>query len=615
MVGDHSDDSDGIDLDQARRIHAFCEEFECRWRAGGRPRIEELIENAPTEDQPALMEELLILELELRRAGGERPGLGEYRDRFPKGEGRVEAAFAQAAGASRTSCKTLTVPSGAASRDNSGAAKTDSIFEVIGDYELLEEIARGGMGVVYKARQRSAKRLVALKMILTGQMASADERERFLREAELAANLDHTNIVPIFDVDEFQGCPYFSMKLIEGENLSRQIKAKKRAGQVHDPQIAAGLMATIARAVHYAHDRGFLHCDLKPSNILLDRDGRPYVTDFGLAKRASEDSAVSISGAIMGTPSYMAPEQASGSRKGLRPTTDVYGLGAIFYELLTGRPPLVAETVPETVVAVLERDPVPPRVIRPGIPKELETICLKCLEKSPNDRYASAAALADELDRYSQGEVIDATTLIPRLRRWNRREPELVARLGGLLLIALIAQFNYHFISTDRSFQLHYTIQGVLALWAVSAVVFQAMLRSGWHPDRARVLWSAADIALLTVELKLFEQLQPAAGGEPIVRVETTLLVGYPLLIAASGLWWRVNLVWITTALAMSAYSWLYIDAGLRWHAGRISWIPSPDLRHSNIFLAGLFLTGYVVARQVRRILLLSRYYEHRPAP
>ena len=170
-----------------------------------------------------------------------------------------------------------------------------------------------------------------------------------------------TNIVPIFDVDEFQGCPFFSMKLIDGESLSRQIKAKKRAGQVHDPQLAARLMATIARAVHYAHERGFLHCDLKPSNILLDREGRPYVTDFGLAKRASEDSAVSISGAIMGTPSYMAPEQASGSRKGLRPTTDVYGLGAIFYELLTGRPPLVAETVPETVVAVLERDPVPPR--------------------------------------------------------------------------------------------------------------------------------------------------------------------------------------------------------------------------------------------------------------
>ncbi len=179
--------------------------------------------------------------------------------------------------------------------------------------------------------------------------------------------------------------------------------------------------------------------------------------------------------------------------------------------------------MPETVVAVLERDPVPPRELRPEVPKELETICLKCLEKSPQDRYASAAALADELDRYLQGEVIDATTLIPRLRRWNRREPELVARLGGLLLVALIAQFNYLFlVAQPPDFWHHYTIQGVLALWAISAVIFQAMLRSGWQSDRVRVLWSAADIAFLTVELKLFEQcsrLQPAAirscGSKP----------------------------------------------------------------------------------------------------
>ena len=190
------------------------------------------------------------------------------------------------------------------------------IFGCIGDYEVLEEIARGGMGVVYKARQRRANRLVALKMILSGQMASADERERFLREAELAANLDHQHIVPIYEVAEFQGCPFFSMKLIEGESLSHQIKTRKRSGTLHDPLAAARLMATIARAVQYAHERGFLHCDLKPSNILLDREGRPYVTDFGLAKRASEDSATSISGAIMGTPSYMAPEQASGARQG-----------------------------------------------------------------------------------------------------------------------------------------------------------------------------------------------------------------------------------------------------------------------------------------------------------
>ena len=350
-------------------------------------------------------------------------------------------------------------------------------------------------------------------MILTGQMASNEERERFLREAELAANLDHPNIVPIYEVSEFQGCPFFSMKLIEGQSLSRLIKQKTREKSAYDPEAAARLTATLARAVHFAHERGFLHCDLKPSNILLERDGRPYVTDFGLAKRASEDSSLSVSGAILGTPSYMAPEQASGSRKSLSPATDVYGLGAILYELLTGSPPFRSETVMETVVEVLERDPLPPREIRPEIPRELETICLKCLEKDPRNRYPSAEALADELERHLQGEVIDTTSLVPRSRRWQRREPELVARLGGLFLVALIAQFNYHFVSATADFRHHYTIQGVLALWALSAVVFQMMTRAGWQADRVRVSWSAADIAFVTTELKLFEQVERGATG------------------------------------------------------------------------------------------------------
>ena len=326
------------------------------------------------------------------------------------------------------------------------------------------------------------------------------------------------------------------MKLIEGQSLSRLIKQKYQEGSGFDPEAAAQLAATVARAVHFAHERGFLHCDLKPSNILLERDGRPYVTDFGLAKRTSEDSELSVSGAILGTPSYMAPEQASGSRRGLSAATDVYGLGAILYELLTGSPPFRCGTVMETVVDVLERDPSPPRELRPGIPKELETICLKCLEKDPKDRYPTAEALAQELERHLQGEVIDTTSLIPRLRRWHRREPELIARLGGLFLVALIAQFNYYVTLTDPKFRLHYTIQGVLALWALSAVLFQMMTRAGWQTDRVRVFWSAADIVFVTIEIRLFEQVERMLpGGHPVVRVVTTLLVGYPILVAASG--------------------------------------------------------------------------------
>jgi serine/threonine-protein kinase len=631
MPGNRSEQSDSTELERARRIHRICEDFETRWRGGERPRIEEMLARAiDGDDRDALLEELLILEIELRREGGERPSCGEYEPRFAGSAARVESAFARAAAADQSAgaapriarpapadrahdaSTVVLAPEGAGRADS--RSRTGRELDYIGDYEVIEEIARGGMGVVFKARHRDLKRLVALKMILSGQLATPEERQRFRREAELAANLDHPNIVPIFEVSEFQGSPYFSMKLIEGESLARLTSARKTKQAPLDADEAARLVATLARALDYAHERGFLHCDLKPSNILLDREGRPHVTDFGLARRTSEESSLSMSGAILGTPSYMAPEQASGVRKGLSPATDVYGLGAIFYELLTGDPPFRSGTLMETVVHVLERDPTPPRELRADLPKELETICLKCLEKAPQDRYPSAAALAGELDRYLQGEVIDATSFFPRLRRWNRREPELVARLGGLGLVALITQFNYLFVSASPDFRLHYTIQGILALWAVSAVLFQAMMRSGWHSDRVRVLESAADILFLSIELKLFEVVEQAVtGGAPLVRFETTLLVGYPLLIAAAGLWWRIRLVWITTLLAMAGYSLLYLDAAITWRDGHLGWQPSPDLQHPNIFLAGLFLTGYIVARQVKRILLLSQYYEHRP--
>jgi serine/threonine-protein kinase len=630
MAGDRPGPCQASELEEARLIHRLCEDFESGWRAGQRPKIELILQQAGRDQEDALFDELMILEIELRRASGETPTPDEYRARFPQASGRVDGIFSQvgdpAAGAPLESTILMpaagdfppsTVPTSNAEYPGSArlAPRQQPAVEVIGDYEVLEEIARGGMGVVFKARHMGLKRQVALKMILSGQMATAEERARFRREAELAANLDHPNIVPIFEVAEFRGSPFYSMKLVDGDSLARQITARKKQKVPCDPSEAARLVATLARALDYAHHRGFLHCDLKPANILMDREGRPHVTDFGLARRTSQDSSVSASGAVLGTPSYMAPEQASGLRKGLGPATDVYGLGAILYELLTGEPPFRGDTVMETVVQVLERDPDPPRELRADLPRELEMICLKCLEKAPQNRYPSAAALADQLERYLQGEVIDSTSWVSRLRRWNRREPELVARLGGLALVALIAQYNYHFVSASPNFRLHYTIQAILGLWAVSAVVFQGMMRSRWHSDRVRVLWSAADILFLTIELKLFEQVEQVSLGEySLVRFETTLLVGYPLLIAASGLWWRVRLVWVTTLLATVAYVWLYVDAALAWRDGHLAWRPSPDLQHPNIFLAGLLLTGYVVARQVKRILLLSQYYEHRPA-
>jgi WD40 repeat protein/predicted Ser/Thr protein kinase len=304
-----------------------------------------------------------------------------------------------------------------------------------GDYELIKELGRGAMGVVYKARQISLNRPVAVKLLKADILAGDDERRRFENEAEVVAMLDHPHIVPIFEVGEHEGRQYFTMKLVTGTSLD-----KKLAHYAADPKVAARLVKTAAEAVHHAHQRGILHRDLKPSNILLDDRGEPYVSDYGLAKRIEGDSELTVSGAIVGTPSYMSPEQASGRRGAVTTSTDVYGLGAILYSLLTGRPPFRGNSVLKTLREVQERAPDPPSMFNPKVPRHLEAICLKCLQKDPSRRYASAKALANDLESYLAFRPIEARFVgrVERTTLWCRRNP-IAACLTMAIAVAAVA--------------------------------------------------------------------------------------------------------------------------------------------------------------------------------
>jgi hypothetical protein len=335
-----------------------------------------------------------------------------------------------------------------APRENTGSSAVLATVRYFGDYELLEEIARGGMGVVYRARQVSLNRIVALKMILAGHLASETDVRRFQAEAEAAASLEHPNILPIYEVGEHDGQHYFSMKLVTGGSLTTRMTELQE-----NPREAVALLAQVARAVHFAHQRGVLHRDLKPANILIadseeaSASAIPLVADFGLARRVERDSGLTASGAIVGSPSYMPPEQAR-AEKALTVAADVYSLGAILYELLTGEPPFSGASQLDTLAQVVDQEPEPPRLLNPAVARDLETVCLKCLCKEPAGRYATAGELADELERWLAGETVSACppTRAERLARWGQRNPTQLA----LVVAMLIAIVGWSAISFSR---------------------------------------------------------------------------------------------------------------------------------------------------------------------
>ena len=406
-----------------------------RWGAGERPSIEGFLTRLAERDRDdeAILD-LVYQEFAIRRAIGDPADMADYLRRFPACAEALIRQFAldEAIGAADDVAATwraadpspiVTGPPGPASPRS------------LDGYDLLDELGRGGMGIVYQARERRLNRLVAIKMISDSAFASPAQRRRFLAEAEVIARLRHPHIIAIHAVGEQEERPYFSLELAEGGSLARRLAE----GPI-TARRAAELVEALGRAVHAAHEAGIVHRDLKPSNVLLAADGTPKIGDFGLAKLLGDDSARTVTGEVLGTPSYMAPEQAEGRSREVGPAADIYALGTILYHALTGRPPFLGASAMETMKLVVSAEVVPPRRQRFDVPRDLETIALKCLEKEPRRRYPDAAALADDLRRFLDGRPIAARPVGPvgRLWRWCGRNPALAASAAALLLTFLL---------------------------------------------------------------------------------------------------------------------------------------------------------------------------------
>jgi len=460
-----------------------------------------------------------------------------------------------------------------------------------GPYVLLEEVGRGGMGVVYKARQKGLDRIVAVKMILATHLASPEHIRRFQVEASAAARLRHPNITQIHDVGQQQHQHYFTMEYVEGESLAQRIARQRLSFDM-----IVRLLSVVARAVDHLHAHGVVHRDLKPSNILLDHDDQPYVTDFGLAKVFVPGSEATATGVIAGTPSYMAPEQASGHSSEVGPAADIYSLGAILYELLTGEPPFHQENPLDTLLDILGREPRYPRQLNPRVPHGLELICLKCLSKAPADRYCSAAALADDLERFARHEPlwVKPPNMIEQLIQWTRRQPALTTRLGALGVFYLVEVGNYHYHGVDSSFHVKITL--LTAAWAIIAIVCQQFVGRERLAVSARFVWGTLDSLMLLIVLMF------VADG-----AASALVVGYPLLIAGSGLWFHVRFVSFMTATSLVSYGVLVVDF-YHWRTRLQEHFDKSIARHV-IFAVSLMVLGAIVSSLVHRLRMLSKFY------
>ena len=423
------------------QIDEICDRFEIDWQRSESPALDQVASNCDSAIRDALVVDLMAIDRDYRNKAGKPWTESDYLSRYPDLHDAIAMSFRPAIELNShesTDCSDqyATIDLGTGSRSEVGInpktlPNVGQHMQYFGDYEIIDEIARGGMGVVYKARQVSLNRIVAVKMILSGQLANSDDVKRFYVEAKSAAKLDHPGIVPIYEIGEFAGQHFFSMKFIEGGSLSSQLP--KWIGQQKG---AIRLLVEVVKAVHHAHQRGILHRDLKPANILIDENGTPYITDLGLAKQVDDKSELTRTGSVMGTPNYMSPEQASGS-KDVSTASDIYSLGAIMYELLTGKPPFASSSTLETLIKVVSEEAAKPTAINSSIDRGLELICMKCLHKNPQDRYATANDLAKDLQSWLAGEplMVQTPSIVSVARRWMHQN---FGNGPGLLVVGTI---------------------------------------------------------------------------------------------------------------------------------------------------------------------------------
>lgn len=453
-----------------------------------------------------------------------------------------------------------------------------------GAYDLLEEINRGGMGIVYRAVQRELGRTVALKVLRAGEMATDEEVRRFRTEVLASTALSHPNIIPTFEAGQLHGLFYLTMAYIEGEDLQSKLRDLKT-----DPQRAAKLLLKITEAVSHAHHHNIIHRDIKPSNILVDQCGEPFLADFGLAHRMREDDGLTATGQILGTPAYMPPEQASGRARKLTTSVDVYSLGAVLYAMLTGQPPFSGPTPFDVLLQVVDRQPPAPRQLNRVCPKPLELICLKAMGKQPEDRYQSADELACDLRRFMRGEVIEfpKPTLYQRALTWWRREPILVSHVCALLSVIVIVLISYLCGDGANSPDRFAIKLPLLITWVVACVALQRLSRVYQYRAWVHLAWAASDIVIYTALMFVAD------------KPRGLLMVGYPMMIAASGLFYRVRFVVFMTITCNLAMLLLvnFVDDPI---TQRIDFLA--------IYFIGITVLGLCVMTMIRRIRGLSRF-------